>query len=135
MALPMSVGFVGLLAPYGHKLFPALSGKSGLTLHLPGLFSRLKLLERLRLTPEGHSLGDLKRQTRAALARGQRFFMLTYHSSSLLPGATIYTGTTAERDRFLATLNDYLSFFLGDCGGRSLGVSAAAAWLAGQRGD
>ena len=50
------------------------------------------LVERLRLTPEGLTLADMKRQTRAALARGERYFMLTYHSSTLLPGVTPYAG-------------------------------------------
>jgi hypothetical protein len=36
----------------------------------------------------GPRIVELVRHTRAALAAGTRLFMLSYHSSSLLPGAT-----------------------------------------------
>ncbi|MDR3439921.1 polysaccharide deacetylase family protein [Telmatospirillum sp.] len=130
MALPLSVGFVGALADRGPAIYPILSGKSGLRLHLPGIVSRLKLLERLRLSPEGHSLDDLIRQTRSAIARGQRFFMLTFHSSSLLPGATSYVRSQADRDAFLATLDRFISVFQEEYDGRFAAVSEAARMLA-----
>jgi len=69
------------------------------------------------------------RQTRAALAGGTRLFMLTYHSSSLLPGATGYVQSEAERDRFLATLDDYCRSFLGPLGGRAGTLTGIAAAL------
>lgn len=116
--LPLSVDFVGYLASLGPKMFPSLVGRTGGFLHLAGVFGRLGLLERLRLTPEGHTLEDLVRQTRNAFARGARLFMLTYHSSSMLPGATIYVRTKTERAAFLTVLDNYLRFFLGELGGR-----------------
>lgn len=126
IALPLSVGFVGSLAFAGPSIYPRLSGRGGMRLHFPGIFSRLRLLERLRLSPEGHSLNDMIRQTEAAMAEGQRFFMLTYHSSSLLPGAAPYVRNDSDLVAFLATLDGYLSFFLGAAGGRSLSISQAA---------
>ena len=80
--------FVGALAASGPSVYPHLTRGAGKRLRAAGIAARLGLIERLRLTPEGHSLADMKRQTRAALARGERYFMLTYHSSTLLPGAT-----------------------------------------------
>lgn len=127
--LPLSVHFVGTLAKHGRRLFPHLNSPLGRRLHLPGFAARLGLLERLRLSPEGHTLSDLIRQTRAALARGTRLFMLTYHSSSLLPGATSYVRTEAERERFLAALDDYCRFFLGPAGGQGRTVTGVAAAL------
>jgi len=105
-------------------------------LRLPGIAARFGLLERIRLSPEGHTLDELKRLTSAALAEGQRFFMLTYHSSSLLPGATVYVRDAADRQAFLETLDGYLRFFLGDCAGRTERVSAiglAGTAIAGGR--
>jgi hypothetical protein len=128
--LPLSVSFVGALAGIGWKLFPTIITKPALRWHLPGLCARLALLERLRLSPEGHGIGDLVRQTRSAMARGQRFFMLTYHSSSLLPGGTMYVRDEQERRRFLDILDEYLAFFFGpQCRGRCLSVSDAARQL------
>ncbi len=127
--IPLSVHFVGALASFGPSIFRFLTGAAGSRLHLPGICGRLGLLERLRLSPEGHSLGDLVRQTRAALAAGTRLFMLTYHSSSLLPGATAYVRSEADRARFLATLEGYLQFFLCETGGNVDTVSRVAAAL------
>lgn len=124
IALPLSVHFTGALAAAGAKLYPALAARS--RLRLPALTARLGLLERLRLSPEGHSLNDMKRQTRSALARGERYFMLTYHSSTLLPGGTPYVRSVADRDAFLHTLEEYFEFFMGECGGRGKRVTELA---------
>jgi hypothetical protein len=128
-ALPLSVHFTGALARLGPCLYPPLNARWGRTLRLSGIAARAGLLERLRLSPEDHGLADMMRQTRAALAAGERLFMLTYHSSSLLPGAAPYVRSAADRERFLAALDGYLAFFLGQCGGRAASVSAAAARL------
>ena len=128
-ALPLSVHFTGALARLGPHVYPPLTAPWSRKLRLPAIAARAGLLERLRLSPEGHTLGDMIRQTRAALASGERLFMLTYHSSSLLPGAAPYIRSEAERDRFLAALDGYLTFFLSDCGGRAMAVSATAALL------
>jgi hypothetical protein len=128
--LPLSVHFAGLLSGAGRHLWPWLAHCPP-RLHLGGLAARLGLLERLRLTPEGHGLADMLRQTRAALAEGTRLFMLTYHSATLLPGATAYAPGEAERDRFLATLEGYCRAFLGPLGGRAETVSGVATALGG----
>lgn len=127
--LPLSVHFVGSLAPYGPRLFPRLAGGAARRLHLAGCFSRLGLLSRLRLSPEGHGVADLIRQTRSAIAAGTRLFMLTYHSSSLLPGVTQYVRTEADQRGFLATLDSYLRFFIAELGGRPDTVTQVAAAL------
>lgn len=129
--LPLTVGFVGMLGPLGRSVYPMLASGVGQRLRLPALAARLGLVERLRLTPEGHSLDDLIRVTRAALARGTRLFALTYHSSALLPGATSYVRDEAERREFLSRIDRYLAFFLGRCGGRSLPVTRVGQSLAG----
>ena len=128
--LPLSVHFVGAMARLGPTLHPRLAGRAAARLRLAGIAARLGLLERLRLSPEGHSLADMLRQTRAALAAGTRVFMLTYHSSALLPGATSYVRGAAERDAFVATIDAYLRFFLGPVGGRASTAARLAEELA-----
>jgi len=134
VALPLSVHFLGRLAPHGSRLFPRINSPNGKRLRLPSIGARLGLLERLRLSPEGHSAGDLIRQTRAAIAGGARLLMLTYHSSALLPGATPYARDVAERDAFVAAIERYLAFFHEECGGRSLTVTQVAAALCAANG-
>jgi hypothetical protein len=127
--LPLSVHFVGRLASQGPRVFRLLSGSTARRMRLPGILSRLGLLTRLRLSPEGSGLAELIRQTRTAFAAGTRLFMLTYHSSSLLPGATQYVRSETDRRAFLATLDGYLRFFLVEFRGRADTVTGVAATL------
>lgn len=108
-ALPLSVHFAGCLAGFGQRLYPVLSRFE--RFRIPGLFSRLGLLERLRLSPEDHSFADMRRQTQSAYSRGHRYFMLTYHSSSLMPGGSPYARNVSERDALVAALVNYIEFF------------------------
>lgn len=129
LAMPLSVHFVGYLATIGAKLYPCLTAPWPRALHAPGIAARLGFLERLRLSPEGYRASDMIRQTRAAMARGERFFMLTYHSSSLLPGASPYVRTADDREEFLRRIETYLRFFVTECGGRAVSLSDAATLL------
>ena len=126
--LPLSVHFAGALRGVGRRLYPRLAGRLA-ALRLPGIAARLGLLERLRLTPEGHHFKDMVRQTRTALNGGTRLFMLTYHSSTLLPGATGYVRDADERDHFLARLDGYCHAFLNHFGGRAGTLTSVAAAL------
>jgi hypothetical protein len=118
LELPVTVGMAGLLAPLGSALYPSISSPLGRTLRAPGILARLRLLDRIRLTPEGTSLEEAKRVTRSLLRRnGQRVFVLTFHTPSLEPGHTPYVQTRDDLDRFLAWIEEYLSFFFGEIGG------------------
>jgi hypothetical protein len=131
LGLPLSVGFAGLLARWGGTLYPMLARGAGHALHLPGAAARLGLLERLRLSPEGHSTAEMAKQIRTGLRAGMRSFMLTYHSSSLLPGATPYVRNAEERDALLDRLDQIISIFLRDIGGRAVTVAELAGRLDG----
>ena len=129
LVLPLSVHFVGALSSLGAAIYPLVSAPAGAWLKIPGALSRLGLLERLRLSPEGFGLNDMIRQTRSALASGERYFMLTYHSSSLLPGMNLYVRSEEERRDFLSRIDGYFSFFLKECSGEVTSISEMARRL------
>src|SRR4029434_4444899 len=86
LAIPTTGAFVGWAAsPANWRRAQALRA-----LRLPGILSRLRAVERLHLSPEGYSLADNLRLTRALLARGVRTFTLALHSPSLVAGHTPY---------------------------------------------
>lgn len=119
MEIPVSAALVGRLAgPRAGRLAPwlfhPLTGDLGLT----GAAARFGLVERIRLTPEGMTVAEAKRLTRTMLAQGHRVFVLTYHSPSLEPGNTPYVHTAAQRDRFIAWLDEFYAFFREELGGR-----------------
>lgn len=116
--IPLTRGYPGNLGALGPPVHRALSGPICERLHLPGILSRLGLVERIPLTPEGVTLEETKRLVRHLVSQGRSVFSLTYHSSSLLPGGSPYVYTAADRDRFLETIRDFLRFFRQEIGGR-----------------
>jgi len=115
LGLPVTGGFIGRLAAAGPWLHPAAQALA--RLRAPALLARSGLLERQRLSPEGHNLSDMQRLTRGLLARGVRAFTLSFHSPSLAPGHTSYARSPAERDELLQHLDDYVRWFLDELHG------------------
>src|SRR5215469_2833916 len=93
LELPLTVGWHGQLRGFGQRLQPLLMSNLGLALHAPGILARSHLLERIRLTPEGTSLAELKRLTDTMIAAGERLFVFSFHSPSVVPGNTPYVET------------------------------------------
>lgn len=65
---------------------------------LYALMSRLKLLERIALTPEGVTAEEAIRGVDIALDAGLPVLVLSFHSPSLAPGFTPYTRTETDVD-------------------------------------
>jgi len=120
LEVPLTVGWCGSLRGRAGALAPALMSRLAMQCHLPGVFARLGLLERIRLTPEGMSLADLKRVTDTLLSAGRRLFVLSYHSPSVVPGNTPYVRDEAELQRFLGVIEQYCEYFLGTCAGAGM---------------
>lgn len=119
LEIPVSAALVGRLAGrVGRFLAPWLFHPRTQAMHLPGIAARTGMLERIRLTPEGTTIAEAKRLTRALRAAGQKVFVVTYHSPSLAPGHTPYVRNEAQRDRFLDWLDEYCTFFREELGGR-----------------
>lgn len=119
LELPATVGLVGLFESFGGRGVRALLNDASSAIKFPGLLAHLGLLERIRLTPEGISLNEAKRLTMALLRQGQRLFVISYHSSSLLVGGNPYAATGADVANILSWLNGYMRFFFGPLGGEA----------------
>jgi peptidoglycan/xylan/chitin deacetylase (PgdA/CDA1 family) len=119
LEIPLTCGFAGVLATSGPRAFPALSSDLGMKLRLPGIAARLRLLERIRLTPEGIDHAAHRRLINSMLAEGHRVFAMTYHSPSLQPGNTPYVRDKGDLKAFLGTLRRTLDYFLNEIGGKA----------------
>ncbi|EAQ98910.2 polysaccharide deacetylase family protein [Congregibacter litoralis] len=115
LELPLSGGFVGVAGSYAKSLY-SLSRRLEFA-RVPGIFSRLKVVDRLLLSPEGFTLEELKQLTRFLFSRGQRVFSFAYHSSTLKPGCTEYVLNDEQLAAFLQTFTDYFEFFFGELNG------------------
>jgi hypothetical protein len=74
--------------------------------------SRLGLLERIRLSPEDYSEGEMRRLTQTLLADGVRVFVFSFHSPSVMPGGTPYVRSEKELERFLGKCRGYFGYFM-----------------------
>jgi hypothetical protein len=117
LELPLTTGFTGMLSNRGHSFFHLTDSKLGRLFHLPGIFARLGLLNRITLTPEGVTVKEAKALTHRLLGRGERVFTIAFHSTSLTPGSTPYVTNEAQLTTFYEWLDDYFAFFSKEIGG------------------
>ena len=115
LCIPSTGALIGRLP--SPPLYRLATSRHVAPLRLAGALSWLGLVERLKLSPEGHSCPELVRLTHWLYARGQRLFVLSLHSPSVAPGNTPYVRSEQELDAFLATLDGFLRFFMAGLGG------------------
>jgi hypothetical protein len=117
LRIPHTTAHVGFLCRNG---FPRwrINGNGLLgALRVPGILARSGAARRLRLTPEGSSLSDMRRLTTSLVRSGLRVFMLSFHSPSLEAGHTPYVRSRQDADAFVAALDGYLEYFRDALGG------------------
>jgi hypothetical protein len=118
LEIPVSSTMVGKLSRLPEAVRRAVLSQPSERIGLPSLTAHLSLLERIKLTPEGITIPEAKRLIRHMLAHGQKVFVVTYHTPSLVPGNTPYVRNQAELARFLAWLEEIYGFFTEHVGGR-----------------
>jgi len=124
LEIPLTAGWCGLMRDQGRHLRPIVHGAWATRLHVPGVFARSGLFERIRLTPEGNSFAELKRLTDTLHRAGVRVFNFTYHSPSLESGNTPYVRSAGELERFLDLIERYCDYFFGALGGTVCSLDA-----------
>jgi hypothetical protein len=112
LGLPGSGGYVGWLRSGGTLLYRQLTQPWLRRARVSGAVARLRLLERIRLSPEDYSEAEMRRLTHALMTDGIRVFVFSFHSPSVMPGGTPYVRSDAELDRFLEKCRRYFDFFL-----------------------
>lgn len=122
---PTTEGVAGLWgARHGEALAGVFDSRLARILRLPAILARLGLAERIRLSPEGGKAGDARRLIRALYARGERVFVVSYHSSSLQVGGSPYAPDAAARDALLRRLEEILTCLREETGARFPSASA-----------
>lgn len=96
LELPLTSVFWGVLRKQGELLQPLLNRHP----YIRGAFSKLALLERIPLTPEGVTAEEALRGIDIALDDGLPVLVLSFHSPSLVPGNTPYVRTEDDLDQF-----------------------------------
>ncbi|CAH0497329.1 hypothetical protein NVSP9465_02385 [Novosphingobium sp. CECT 9465] len=96
MEMPLTTTFWGLLRQQGQAIYPALWRVP----RLRGALSRLGLLDRIPLTPEGVTLEEAIKGIDMAIDDGLPILVFSFHSPSLRPGLTPYVRDETELDAF-----------------------------------
>ncbi len=119
LEIPCSTDYTGVSGRLAPTLHRVVSHDALRRMHLVGILARVGIVNKLMLSPEGHTLAEMKALTRALLKRGVRTFSLTLHSPSVEPGCTPYVRTQSDLQQFLDRIRAYCEFFLGDLSGVS----------------
>src|SRR6185437_3071917 len=117
LGLPGTGGYVGWLRGGGTALYELVTRPAMRSLRAAGAFARLRLMERIRLSPEDYNEPEMRRLTRALLADGIRIFVFSFHSPSVMPGGTPYVRNQADLTRFLDKCRRYFAFFMHELDG------------------
>jgi len=117
LELPLTVGFAGCLRRWGERVHGIACKPGLLRLRTPAILSRLGLIDKIWLSPEGYTSSEHRNLVKALLADGLRVFSFALHSPSLEPGHTPYVRSEADLERFLSRCRRLLDFFMGELGG------------------
>lgn len=118
LEVPLTVGFSGGLNRLGRFNTGLLDSAFLQQLRVPGICSRLGILERSKLSPEGFDLATQKRLLKSMVGQGAQVFTLTYHSPTLQPGNTPYVRSDEDLRLFLENIRSILTFFKDQLDGR-----------------
>ncbi|MBH5322952.1 polysaccharide deacetylase family protein [Aurantiacibacter sediminis] len=94
LELPLTTTFWGMLRKQGEYIYPRLWRAPSMR----GVLSRLNMLERVPLTPEGVTVEEAIRGIDMALDEGAPMLVFSFHSPSLRPGDTPYVRTEEDLD-------------------------------------
>ena len=120
LGLPGSGGYVGWLRAGGTPLYRRLTRPLLRRVRVSGAVARLRLLERIRLSPEDYTVPEMCRLTRALLADGVRVLVFSFHSPSVMPGGTPYVRSESDLRRFLDKCRRYFDYFLRELRGTAM---------------
>jgi hypothetical protein len=120
LGLPGSGAYVGRLRAGGTPLYRRLTSPAMRRARVAGLVARLRLLERIRLSPEDYDEPEMRRLTTTLLGDGVRVLVFSFHSPSVMPGGTPYVRSAADLERFLGKCRRYFEFFFGTVGGEAM---------------
>lgn len=113
LELPCTSAHVGTAGSAARLLYDAASRPAIKWTRLAGIMARMRIADRLVLSPEGFTADEMRRVTAALLRRGCRTFTLTFHSPSIEAGHTPYVGTPGDLEQFLGRIDSYLDYFFG----------------------
>lgn len=110
LELPTTIGFLSGDHRRRAKMRFALERSFVRHLKVVGALDRMGALTKRWLSPETSSAETMIRLAEAWVSSGETFLHLTFHSCTLLAGATPFVRTASERSRFLRSIDDFMRY-------------------------
>ena len=117
LEIPITGSFVGMCGQHAKSVFNV--GQQFKTLKAPGILSRLNIVDRLILSPEGYTSAEHIKLAKFLYNNGQRVFTWSFHSPTVVPGTTSYVQNDRERQVFLDSFKRFFDFFFNQLGGEA----------------
>jgi hypothetical protein len=118
LEIPTTVGLTGALRHWGTRAYSLIDRPVLKRMALPEILRRCGVLDRIRLTPHDTSLVDMKRLARDVVAVDPAgVLVLSFASAVLKIGSGPGAASSRDLDAFLARLDEFLTWFLGDLNG------------------
>jgi hypothetical protein len=127
LELPVTGAFVGAAGRYSPALFGV--AQKFKRFKAPGILSKLGIVDRLMLSPEGFSSKEHLRLTRALYQQGSRIFTWSFHSPSMLPGHTVYVRNDAQLQQFIGEFRRFFDYFFDELKGQASTPTSIKALL------
>lgn len=115
LEIPLTGALVGLTGGLSSHIYQAAGYLE--VLKVRGMLSRLSIIDRILLSPEGYTSAEHKKLTRFLYNQGVRTFTWNFHSATVVPGMTVYTQTKQDVNNFLDSFRRYFDFFFGELKG------------------
>lgn len=110
--IPPTIGFLQKNQLLANYLLRLASSPQLRKLRLVGLMSRLRIANRVWLSPELSSAQEMIELSSIFLNNGCRVLNLTFHSLSLEPGLTPFVTTAAEQRKFIERLSRVIDYIM-----------------------
>ena len=112
--VPTTVGFLRGEQTSANRVRTAMERSWVRRLKVIGVLDRMGFYAKRWLSPETSSGRDMVRLARTLLAAEVSVLSMTFHSCTLLPGATPFVRDRSDRQAFLASIEQFLSFCKGE---------------------
>ncbi len=127
--LPITSGFTGRGYNMQRRLWTELRKSPWARLRLAGIADRLGIARRVKLSPEGTRLSDLRRLVDRAVGDGLPVLVLMLHSSSLVAGFSPYAKDDAMLEKLYQRLTGIVRYAMEEHRAVPMTLTAAATSL------
>ncbi len=110
LEIPVTIGFNRWPFEFWQKFYAQLQKEWLRSVHAVGIMHRTGLLKKIWLTPEGQSAADMITLTKTIIKNGMNLINMSFHTTSLLPGKSIFVRDEKELEQFYSRIEAVLDY-------------------------